>query len=90
MSSASEGKAAIAALEGKNLDGRNLTVNEARPKEEGAKRSFHQVTLVGIRPDLNLASFCKGDLPICLFLRQEWKCASPSPPGDGDVDSENP
>ena len=40
MSSASEGKAAIAALEGKNLDGRNLTVNEARPKDEGAKRSF--------------------------------------------------
>jgi RNA recognition motif-containing protein len=40
MSSAAEGKAAIAALEGKNLDGRNLTVNEARPKDEGAKRSF--------------------------------------------------
>ena len=38
MSSASEGKAAIAALEGKNLDGRNLTVNEARPKDEGSKR----------------------------------------------------
>jgi cold-inducible RNA-binding protein len=41
MSSTAEGKAAISALEGKNLDGRNLTVNEARPKEEGgAKRSF--------------------------------------------------
>ena len=40
MSSAAEGKAAISALEGKNLDGRNLTVNEARPKDEGAKRSF--------------------------------------------------
>ena len=40
MSSAAEGKAAIAALEGKNLDGRNLTVNEARPKDEGAKRSL--------------------------------------------------
>src|ERR1700722_3579185 len=40
MSNAAEGKAAISALEGKNLDGRNLTVNEARPKEEGAKRSF--------------------------------------------------
>ena len=39
MSSAAEGKAAISALEGKNLDGRNLTVNEARPKDEGAKRS---------------------------------------------------
>jgi len=40
MSSAAEGKAAISALEGKNLDGRNLTVNEARPKAEGAKRPF--------------------------------------------------
>jgi cold-inducible RNA-binding protein len=40
MSSAAEGKAAISALEGKNLDGRNLTVNEARPKDEGTKRSF--------------------------------------------------
>jgi RNA recognition motif-containing protein len=39
MSSVAEGKAAISALEGKNLDGRNLTVNEARPKDEGAKRS---------------------------------------------------
>ena len=38
--SAAEGKTAIGALEGKNLGGRNLTVNEARPKEEGAKRSF--------------------------------------------------
>jgi cold-inducible RNA-binding protein len=43
MSSGAEGKAAIGALEGKELDGRNLTVNEARPKEEGGKggkRSF--------------------------------------------------
>jgi cold-inducible RNA-binding protein len=40
MSSAAEGKAAIAALEGKFLDGRNLTVNEARPKNEGVQRSF--------------------------------------------------
>ena len=40
MSSAAEGKAAIAALEGKNLDGRNLSVNEARPKEERLRRSF--------------------------------------------------
>jgi RNA recognition motif-containing protein len=39
MSSVAEGKAAISALEGKNFDGRNLTVNEARPKDEGAKRS---------------------------------------------------
>jgi len=33
MSSASEGQAAIDGLHGKPLGGRNLTVNEARPKE---------------------------------------------------------
>ena len=37
MSNAAEGKAAITALQGRELDGRNLTVNEARPKEEGPK-----------------------------------------------------
>jgi RNA recognition motif-containing protein len=35
MSSASEGQAAITGMEGQDLDGRNLTVNEARPREEG-------------------------------------------------------
>jgi hypothetical protein len=40
MNSGAQGKAAIAALEGKILDGRNLTVNEARPKNEGVQRSF--------------------------------------------------
>jgi cold-inducible RNA-binding protein len=34
MSSAKEAEAAIAALNGKSLDGRTLTVNVARPKEE--------------------------------------------------------
>jgi cold-inducible RNA-binding protein len=38
MSNAAEGKAAIDALEGKQVDGRNLTVNEARPKEEGGSK----------------------------------------------------
>src|SRR3954468_15105818 len=33
-----EARAAIAALNGKEVDGRNLTVNEARPKEEGGGR----------------------------------------------------
>jgi RNA recognition motif-containing protein len=33
MSSSSEAQAAIAALNGSQLDGRNLTVNEARPPE---------------------------------------------------------
>ena len=30
--------AAVAALNGKNVDGRDLTVNEARPREENAPR----------------------------------------------------
>jgi cold-inducible RNA-binding protein len=40
MGSASEGNAAIEALHGNDLDGRNLTVNEARPREERSERSF--------------------------------------------------
>jgi RNA recognition motif-containing protein len=35
MSSDQEAQAAISALNGKPVDGRNLTVNEARPREEG-------------------------------------------------------
>src|SRR5262249_51465222 len=35
MSSDQEAQAAIAALNGKQVDGRALTVNEARPKTEG-------------------------------------------------------
>ena len=35
MSSAEEAKKAIDALNGATMDGRNLTVNEARPKAEG-------------------------------------------------------
>ncbi len=35
MSSQAEAQAAIAALNGKEIDGRSLTVNEARPKTEG-------------------------------------------------------
>ena len=34
MSSAEEAKAAIAALDGKEVDGRNLKVNEAKPRED--------------------------------------------------------
>ena len=37
MSNASEGEAAINGLHGKNLHGRNLTVNEARPREDRAQ-----------------------------------------------------
>lgn len=35
MGSDQEAQAAIAALNGKSIEGRNLTVNEARPKEGG-------------------------------------------------------
>jgi RNA recognition motif-containing protein len=35
FASAEHGQAAIAALNGKNVDGRDLTVNEARPREGG-------------------------------------------------------
>jgi len=35
MSSADQAKAAINGLHGKNIGGRDLTVNEARPKEYG-------------------------------------------------------
>ena len=35
MSSAGEAQAAIAALNGKEVDGRALTVNEAKPREGG-------------------------------------------------------
>jgi cold-inducible RNA-binding protein len=37
MGSDQEAKAAIAALNGKEMDGRALTVNEARPKESGGR-----------------------------------------------------
>jgi len=37
MESDQEARAAIAALNGKELEGRTLTVNEARPKEEGGR-----------------------------------------------------
>ena len=39
MSSEQEAKAAIAALNGKDMGGRAVTVNEARPKEEGGSRA---------------------------------------------------
>ena len=41
MSSAAEGQAAITALHGQNHDGRDLTVNEAKPMESrGPRREF--------------------------------------------------
>jgi RNA recognition motif-containing protein len=38
MSSNEEAQAAISALNGKDMDGRSLTVNEAKPREEGGGR----------------------------------------------------
>ena len=38
MADNSEAEAAIQALNGKDFGGRQLTVNEARPKEEGGRR----------------------------------------------------
>jgi RNA recognition motif-containing protein len=40
MSSDAEGKAAIDGLHGNALDGRNLTVNDARPREDRPQKSF--------------------------------------------------
>lgn len=40
MSSAQEADASIAALHGKDFDGRNLTVNEARPRSESTGGGF--------------------------------------------------
>jgi RNA recognition motif-containing protein len=40
MSSTAEGEAAISATNGKQLQGRALTVNEAKPREERPQRSF--------------------------------------------------
>ena len=37
MPNAAEGQAAIQALDGRELDGRPVKVNEARPKEEGGR-----------------------------------------------------
>lgn len=40
MSTDEEAQTAISTLNGKEFEGRNLTVNEARPMEERPKRSF--------------------------------------------------
>lgn len=41
MKTTQEGQAAIAALNGQQVNGRALTVNEARPKTEGGGRGGH-------------------------------------------------
>jgi cold-inducible RNA-binding protein len=40
MSTSEEAQAAISALNGKNVDGRDLTVNEAKPREERSGGGF--------------------------------------------------
>ena len=40
MDNVSEGNAAISGLHGKDKSGRKLTVNEARPKDDGGGRPF--------------------------------------------------
>jgi RNA recognition motif-containing protein len=40
MSTEDEAKKAIEILNGKNIDGRNITVNEARPMEARPRRNF--------------------------------------------------
>ncbi len=40
MTDSSEADKAIAALNGTDLDGRSLNINEARPKPEGGNRGF--------------------------------------------------
>jgi RNA recognition motif-containing protein len=41
MKTEQEAQAAIAALSGKDMNGRNLTVNEAKPRESGGGRGGH-------------------------------------------------
>lgn len=40
MSTGEEGRKAVQELNGKSLDGRTLTVDQARPRAEGGGRSF--------------------------------------------------
>lgn len=42
MSDANEAKAAIDGLNGKDLDGRSMNVNEARPREDRPQRSNYR------------------------------------------------
>ncbi len=49
MSSPEEAQKAIEAMNGANLDGRNLTVNEARPKEERGGSGFRRERQGGSR-----------------------------------------
>ena len=55
MSSPEEAQKAIDALNGATLDGRNLTVNEARPKEERAGGGFG-----GGRQGVNRGGYGRG------------------------------
>ncbi len=56
METRESAEAAIQALNGKNLDGRNLTVNEARPREERPARPGQQSRGSGYRGEYNIRS----------------------------------
>jgi cold-inducible RNA-binding protein len=56
MESPEAAAAAIQALGGKNVDGRALTVNEARPREERADRSGGSGGNRGYRGEYNIRS----------------------------------
>ncbi len=53
MSSEDEAKKAIEMWNGKELDGRNLTVNEARPMRERPQRSFDRGSKQRFNKDRN-------------------------------------
>ena len=53
MSSPEEAQKAIDSLNGANLDGRDLTVNEARPREERAGGGFRSASGQGTREHSN-------------------------------------
>ena len=53
MSSEEEAQKAIEMWNGKELDGRNLTVNEARPMEERPQRSFNRGSDQRFKKDRN-------------------------------------
>ena len=95
MNNDEEGKAAMAALDGKELDGRSIKVNEARPQEERrpsggnplVASAFKQIGKAPLRRGL---SCLVPDAESALGRRRAsghraGSVASPSGPGRGPV-----
>jgi RNA recognition motif-containing protein len=61
MANDEEAKKAIAELNGKELEGRPLTVNEARPREEKASAAVHAVDLAAVHA-VDLAAETEADV----------------------------